>query len=103
MQQSQFNLRVALPESNEVFLMNTLTDAQLIVSSDVAGLLDRVTERPETLVSEALEAEEREALVALTEHGFIVESREADRLALEKFFHDVSEDTEQMRVTILTT
>ena len=32
MQQSMFNLRVPLPERGEVFLMNTLTDAQLIVS-----------------------------------------------------------------------
>jgi len=49
MQQSQFNLRVALPESHEVFLMNTLTDAQLIVSEDVAALLDRLAEAPESL------------------------------------------------------
>ena len=31
MQQSIFNLRVPLSETGEVFLMNTLTDAQLIV------------------------------------------------------------------------
>jgi len=41
MQPSMFNLRVPLPASDEVFLMNTLTDAQLLVSSDVAALLDR--------------------------------------------------------------
>ena len=41
MQASMFNLRVPLPERDEVFLMNTLTDAQLVVSSDVASLLDR--------------------------------------------------------------
>jgi len=41
MQASMFNLRVPLPERDEVFLMNTLTDAQLVVSSDVAELLDR--------------------------------------------------------------
>ena len=41
MQPSQFNLRVPLDARNEVFLMNTLTDAQLLVSPDVAALLDR--------------------------------------------------------------
>jgi hypothetical protein len=29
-----------LPERDEVFLLNTLTDAQAIVSPDVAALLD---------------------------------------------------------------
>src|SRR3954470_18801457 len=103
MQQSQFNLRVPLPDSREVFLMNTLTDAQLIVSEDVAGLLDRLSEAPETLAPRVLDDEQREALVALTEHGFIVQSREADREALNKFFTDYREDTEQLRVTVLTT
>ena len=42
MQPSMFNVRVPLEDQNEVFLMNTFTDAQLIVSSDVAALLDRV-------------------------------------------------------------
>ena len=41
MQSSMFNLRVPLPARDEVFLMNTLTDAQIVVSSDVAALLDR--------------------------------------------------------------
>ena len=39
MKSSIFNLRVPL-EGDDVFLMNTLTDAQAIVSSDVAALLD---------------------------------------------------------------
>ena len=39
----------------------------------------------------------------LTEHGFIVPSRAADTEALNKFFTDYREDTEQMRVTVLTT
>jgi uncharacterized protein len=50
-----------------------------------------------------LDADEREALVTLTEHGFIVPSREADREALDKFFTDYREDTDQLRVTVLTT
>ena len=41
MQPSIFNIRVPLKERDDVFLMNTLTDAQLVVSSDVAALLDR--------------------------------------------------------------
>ena len=37
MQQSMFNVRVPLADRGEVFLMNTLTDAQLIVSDEIAG------------------------------------------------------------------
>ena len=43
MQQSMFNVRVPLADRGEVFLMNTLTDAQLIVSDDIAGMLDRLS------------------------------------------------------------
>jgi hypothetical protein len=49
MQPSIFNVSVPLPARDEVFLMNTLTDAQFVVSSDVAllarGDLDRRTLR----------------------------------------------------------
>ena len=103
MQQSMFNLRVPLGERGEVFLMNTLTDAQLIVSTDVAGLLDRLSDDPGSLAPERLDTDERDALVTLTEHGFIVPSRASDTEALNKFFTDYREDTEQMRVTVLTT
>src|SRR5688500_3657147 len=103
MQQSMFNLRVPLKDSGEVFLMNTLTDAQLIVSDDIAGLLDRLADDPASLAPEGLDAEAREALVTLTEHGFIVPSRAADTEALNKYFTDFREDTEQLRVTVLTT
>ena len=41
--------------------------------------------------------------MTLTEHGFIVPSRATDTEALNKFFTDYREDTEQMRVTVLTT
>ena len=40
MQASRFNVQVPLPDRNEVFLMNTFSDAQLLVSPDVAALLD---------------------------------------------------------------
>src|SRR5688572_14187663 len=103
MQQSMFNLRVPLPDRGEVFLMNTLTDAQLIVSDDVAGLLDRLSTDPAELAPDRLSDDQREALVTLTEHGFIVPNRSADTEALNKFFTDYREDTEQMRVTVLTT
>ena len=103
MQQSMFNLRVPLTERGEVFLMNTLTDAQLIVPDEVAGLLDRLATDPASLAPELLDADQREALVTLTEHGFIVPNRAADTEALNKFFTDYREDTEQMRVTVLTT
>ena len=41
MQPSMFNVQVPVPGRDEVFLMNTFTDAQLLVSSDVASLLSR--------------------------------------------------------------
>ena len=98
MQSSMFNLRVPLNERGEVFLMNTLTDAQLVVSSDVAALL----ERP----SDAMVANDEEALEALTllqENGFLVESREADRHALDRYLSEVKSDGTELNVTILTT
>ena len=103
MQPSMFNLRVPLPERGEVFLMNTLTDAQLLVSPEIAALLDQFSDAPASIRPEALDTDQREALVALTEHGFIVDSREADRQALDNFFTATREDTDSLRVTVLTT
>jgi uncharacterized protein len=94
-----FHLRVPLPARDEVFLMNTLTDAQLIVSSDVAALLDRSA----SLNGSPLDAEAREALALLSENGFIVADRESDRRALDGFFGDLRNDASQLRVTVLTT
>ena len=101
MQASMFNVCVPLDETGQggdVFLMNTFTDAQLIVSRDVADLLDRVGEGnvPET-------DEQREALATLAEHGFIVGDREGERVKLEKYFRNIREGHEQLRVTVLTT
>ena len=42
-------------------------------------------------------------LKGLTENGFVVESRELENAALGKFFTDLREDTDQLRVTVLTT
>jgi uncharacterized protein len=98
MQPSIFNLQVPVAERGEVFLMNTLTDAQLLVSPDVAGLLDRVSQGETTF-----NAEEREALDALAENGFVVENRDTEKAALLQYFASMREDTEQLRVTVLTT
>ena len=103
MQPSMFNVRVPLDEvagRDDVFMMNTFSDAQLIVSRDVAELLDRVAASGTAAIATA---SEREALSTLAEHGFIANSREAERQALEQFFRGVRESTEQLRVTVLTT
>src|SRR5688572_9572839 len=98
MQPSMFNVRVPLPERDEVFLMNTFSDAQLLVSPDVTELLDRAG-RGETQFTD----DERETLDALAENGFAVASRDDERAALRQYFTDLREDREQMKVTVLTT
>jgi uncharacterized protein len=98
MKPSMFNVQVPLPERNEVFLMNTLSDAQLLVSPDVPELLERVRDGQVNFTSD-----ERETLDSLVENGFLVNSREEERGAIIDYFRDVREDREQMRVTVLTT
>src|SRR5215467_8315441 len=98
MQPSMFNVQVPLPERNEVFLMNTFSDAQLLVTPDVTELLDRI-KRGE----HSFGAEERSTIDSLVENGFIVESRDDEQRALTQYFTDLREDTDQLRVTILTT
>ena len=98
MQPSMFNVRVPLGDGDEVFLMNTFTDAQLIVSSDVVDLLDRIGKGMNGVTSD-----EQETLSTLTEHGFIVADRGADRRNLRDYFHSVRESREQLRMTVLTT
>ena len=101
MQASMFNVRVPLDQvgqSDDVFLMNTFTDAQLIVSRDVAALLDRIGTEPMTPT-----ADEQQALATLSEQGFIVEDRESERQSIEQHFRDVREGHDQLRVTVLTT
>jgi uncharacterized protein len=99
MKPSMFNLSVPLGERDEVFLMNTLTDAQVVVSREAADLLGRAAD----LDPSALPPEERAALAAFAENGFLVENEEADRRAIDEFFHDVREDRSELRVTLLTT
>ncbi len=102
MRPSQFNLRVPIEAGGEVFLMNTLTDAQLVVTLDVAALLDRAgageLDRPMETTSE-----ERDALEQLVENGFLVADRAADHRALDEYLAAVKSDTSELNVTLLTT
>ena len=101
MRPSQFNLRVPLAAQGE-FLMNTLTDAQVIVSSDVSALLDRAAAG--TLSGAAFATtEELEAIDLLAENGFLVEDRDADQQSLDQYLADVKSDATELNVTILTT
>ena len=104
MQASKFNVRVPLAAHDAVFLMNTLTDAQLVVPTEVTSLLDRfVGSEGDPSSASTWTEDEREALNLLSEHGFLVEDHARERETLERFFDDVREDTREMRVTILTT
>ena len=96
MQSSMFNVRV--PLEDDVFLMNTFTDAQLVVSRDVVDLLDRLEDgwMPAN-------DEERTTIAQLAEHGFVVGDRDTERRELRSFFRDVREDTATLKITVLTT
>jgi len=100
MQPSAFNVRVPLP-TGDVFLMNTLTDAQLVVSSDAARLVDQ----PNDAGSHAEDPgeDEREALATFAEHGFLVQDHASEQAALALRFSEFREDVSQLRITILTT
>ena len=76
MQPSMFNVRVPLEDQNEVFLMNTFTDAQLIVSTRRRGA---ARSNSSTRDAAGWTSDERDAIGTLAENGFIVESRDADR------------------------
>jgi uncharacterized protein len=98
MQPSMFNVRVPIAERSEVFLMNTFSESQLLVTPDVTGLIDRLA-RGEPISSR----EEQETLDTLVENGFVVESREQEQRALDEYFVTLREDTEQLKITVLTT
>jgi uncharacterized protein len=109
MQASMFNVRVPLPDRQEVFLMNTFTDAQLVVSNEVATLLDSFepndwsTEPAPAPEPRTLTPGEQTALDTLSQHGFLVTDRAAERAALDHFFSTFRDDTSQLRLTVLTT
>jgi uncharacterized protein len=98
---SLFNVPVTLTGKDDVFVLNTFTDAQAIVSSDAAMLLERMS-REDLRIDDAT-PEEREALDALRPHGFVVESHEEERRAVRRHFETLREDASQLRVTVLTT
>ena len=98
MQPSMFNVQVPLPDRDQVFLMNTFSDAQIVASADVAGLLDRIARGERTF-----RPDERDTVTALVDNGFVVESREDERRALRDYFTSVREDNELMKLTVLTT
>ena len=100
MRPSAFNVRVPLA-SGEVFLMNTLTDAQAVVSDDVVELLDKLDAGTADPASVA--CADREALEALAENGFLVRHLSSERAALESYFAEFRDDASQLRVTVLTT
>jgi uncharacterized protein len=98
MQPSIFNLQVPVTGTDDVFLMNTLSDAQLLVSSDVSLLLDRIARG-----DSSFNGDERGTIDTLIDNGFIVESRNDERRVLGEYFTNLREDAEQMKVTVLTT
>ena len=98
MQPSMFNVQVPLAERNEVFLMNTFSDAQLLVTPDVTDLMVRIGSGLREFTEE-----ERETVDALTANGFLVSSREQEQRDLREYFVNLREDTDQMRITVLTT
>src|SRR3954465_3513403 len=100
MKPSMFNLRVPLEARDDIFLMNTLTDAQLVVSGDVVALLDRIGS--EEFSEPAASSEEREALGLLRDNGFLVDSRAADRQALERYLAEGKAATAPLKITPLT-
>jgi uncharacterized protein len=99
MQPSVFNVRVPLA-GDDVFLMNTLTDAQLIVSPDVTALLDRI-DGPASF--DILTGEDRETADLLRENGFLVADRASDHQALDRYFSRVTSDSSELHITVLTT
>jgi uncharacterized protein len=100
MKPSTFNLRAPL-QSGDVFLMNTLSDAQVIVSADVVSLLDRL-DAPGAEPA-AWNSDERDAIGTLAGQGFVVKDDASERAALESHFASFRDDASQLRVTILTT
>ena len=100
MQPSMFNVRVPLEARDDVFLMNTLTDAQIVVSSDVAALLDSAAAG---VYAGPTSSEERDTLALLQENGFLVDDRASDRRALEQYLASVKGDTSELNITLLTT
>src|SRR6476646_6955007 len=95
MKSSIFNLRV--PLGDDTFLMNTLTDAQVILSSDATALLDSGVDR------NTLDEEARATFDELVENGFITPGRDHDRDELTRYLDQITSDTSELNITVLTT
>ena len=111
MRQSIFNTHVPLADG-EVFLMNTFNDAQLVVSADVLALIDRLPGSPTTdgpatghdvETSTVFSEAEVTVLRELREHGFVVDDRESERAALDEFFVEHRNNSDELHLTVLTT
>ena len=113
MRQSIFNTHVPLA-NDQVFLMNTFNDAQLVVSSDVFAVLNRLAgssasetsrEAAHDDVEPSPDFSEAELAVLreLREHGFVVDTREAERAALDRFFVEHRNHSDELHLTVLTT
>jgi len=100
MQPSAFNVRVPLA-TGDVFLMNTLTDAQLVVSPDAARLVEQPGETGANAANRA--GEVLDALATFADHGFLVQDHASEQAVLARRFREFREDASQLRVTILTT
>jgi uncharacterized protein len=98
---SLFNVPVPLDHTDDVFVLNTFTDAQAVVSRDVAALLARLAH--DDLSTDRLSAAERAALEALRAEGFLVSSHDTERTMVREHFARQRDDTSQLRVTVLTT
>ena len=113
MRQSIFNTHVPLAD-NQVFLMNTFNDAQIVVSSDVLALLNRLVGSSESEMGNHAARGDAEASIDFTdaefailqelrEHGFVVDTRESERAALDKFFVEHRNNSDELHLTVLTT
>src|SRR5262249_43149711 len=51
----------------------------------------------------SLNEDEQETIEQLTEHGFVVSDRDAERRELRTFFRDVRENSDTLKITVLTT
>ena len=90
MQPSMFNVRVPLEDRNDVFLMNTFTDAQLIVSRDVAD----AARSPRARGTSGWTSDERDAhRHARRARLHRREPRRRSRATCDEFFHEVREST----------
>ena len=101
MRPSAFNVRVPLA-SGDVFLMNTLTDAQVVVSGDVVGAARpsgcrHGAARPPRCRTSARRSTRWRRTASSSG------TSPSERAALESYFAAFREDASQLRITVLTT